>query len=468
MKVAFACGSTNKTPFSEYIPLVQFLKAKGVDCFFILDEKHDHSIADNLAVNSIRYYVEESEGGRNVKKNQESAPLDSGDQLRFVWWKKLIPVQVRELLWSIVVFFEFPKLCLQNKVAVTSVFFEEQPDALVVYGDRTLGKVAFAIQWMKLKQRTVIDLQVATSSAEFLYKSYRQGVNFSGIHPLNFVFTLFLKNLGRTVCGKNVVFYPWYVTAWLLYFKVMPEKPWLCGASHADKYLMISEKHLLDHVNEGGESSNVEIVGQFSLDSLYAKYEMRSEQKSSLLAKYFSEIEGDCMLAIVALPQFFEHHIFDRKQADQEVRFIIACLTNNEAFKVLVSLHPKMLLNDYLYLEAEYPCVKLLREERLSETIPSGDLFISAFESTISWAILCQVKPIFLDYYGLGFDLSKFRSCSVFENKAAFNSDLDNVIENLNSAGPLMLEDRRELAPFDGMAGERIYSVIVTADGGVD
>ena len=158
--------------------------------------------------------------------------------------------------------------------------------------------------------------------------------------------------------------------------------------------------------------------------------------------------------------QFFENHIFDEKRSIEEIEYVLDILTNFTDKLVLLSLHPKMPYENYSYIDSKYENIKVLKDERLSGTLPIADYFISIFESTISWALMCEVVPVFLDYYELGFDVSKYSAVQDLKNKNTFEKDMQKIIENKNEILKDISKEKELLPPFDGKSGERILSEI--------
>lgn len=464
MKICFICNSVNETPFSEYIPLAKYLSGKGFDSFFILNRKHNKNIAARLNDSGITFYVDRKKFQNNYKLNtaEASTRISKKDFSRVLKrnikkvFKKLIP----QLLIECVYYDRFNKETIYNKNLVNHIFSKENPDGVVVYGDRGTGLIAGSILWARENNKPVFDLQIALNNIPFVLATRLGKLKF------------YVKNsfMNRRVAKKfpeqvqntkegDILFYPWYKVMVLNKQNALPSKPWYIGDSWATNKLLISDRQKSDSISEGGRSDHAVVVGQFSLDNLYEKYKNRTSLKIEMRSKYFPKgKEGEVLL--FALPQFAEHAILKFDQALEEIDFILNLLSEFKELNILLSLHPKMSYERYAQFDQKYDNIRILKEERLSDAMPVSDYFMAAFESTITWALLCESIPVFLDYFKLNYDVSKYHSCVVVKEKDNLKQVLEKMIAEKVKWQGLIRKDQDKLPPFDGQSGERIYQII--------
>ena len=97
----------------------------------------------------------------------------------------------------------------------------------------------------------------------------------------------------------------------------------------------------------------------------------------------------DKKIIICALPQLAEHNILDWENHWKEIEFLVSTISSRKQ-NLILSLHPKMEREKYLFLEEKYNCK--IAEERLFEFLPIADLFIATFSSTIIWSVFCEIS----------------------------------------------------------------------------
>jgi len=202
--------------------------------------------------------------------------------------------------------------------------------------------------------------------------------------------------------------------------------------------------------------TKVQVVGQYSHDALYESYAKRTPLRREISATYFPESGGNNLL-ILALPQLFEHNIQNFDLAMQEIDYLVKTLSEIENLNILISLHPKMRPENYAFVK-HYKGVNISRK-RLYDILPSADLYISAFESTITWSLMCGVISIYIDFYKLGLDLSKYNGCIVLAERDNFGRDVNLLCESISPqeySEDEIPQQARGLPPFDGHSGDRI------------
>ena len=444
MKVAFVASGTNKTPYSEYVPLARYLKENGHFPFFVLPKSFSKTIANSIMENGIKLFIEDQEVKQkfSVLEQQKLGNRHDNKKQR----KGLLKFISRTRL-----FIRFYYSFKQSKHTIRNVFQIEEPDVVIVYGDRNKELVPATMRLCHDKEIPICLIQVAANNMEFILHSRFDNPDFD---PSNFLNLLLNKRSPEQVYtyeGKSYNFFPWYLGWALALNKLLPANPWFDGESWANKCLLISENHLRDAQKDGAKCDNAVITGQYSHDKLFRAYMNRDIEKAEICRKYFNG--EDKPLIIYGLPQLIEHGLLSKSETFDSIKTILSGISI-EKYNVLISLHPKMQIENYRWIEDKFSNVKIAAGERLNEILPTGEFFISAFESTIPWAIMCGVIPIYTDYYNLGLDVSKYKSCVILKEQEQFHVDFSSLNKALLEQK--LSEDQGYLPPFDGKSGARI------------
>ncbi len=450
-KIIFSLGSNNLTPYSEHIPLASYLKDKGFTSTFLMDESYSESILKKILLKKHQVFINEKELKEtsllfsNLKNKDKKDCLKTKESNVKNKFKKLFPFLIS--INRLIINYRFLK---RSILIIKDVFNRIKPDIVVLYGDRTYGFTPAIISYCKKKGIPIYDIEIAVSNLKFLAKN-RMGSNYLNTN-LNKLCAYLFKIETIRLENKEVFFYDWTYMAPMGILDLTARKPWYIGSNGATYFLRKSNVGQ-PHTNVDYQRT-VETVGQFSLDKLFETYQKKEGQKNRLLNKYFSHINSYDKIIILALPQMYEHNLMSKEDAKECINYITNEISGYIRNLVFISLHPKMDYENYNYLDKHN--VKVVKEERLNEILPIGDLFISCFESTIQWSILCEVVPIFLDYFNFGFDLSSMSSCQIFKDKDKLNDEFKNTIKNLPKIKKKLQIDKHQYLPFDGNAGARI------------
>jgi hypothetical protein len=457
MKIAFVCGSQNKTPYSEFMPLSKYFYDNGIESFFVLDKKVDPEIKQSLIDNNANFYLE------NIKYNtitNNAYIKNNKKQVRKVFLKKVIPYFLRVIIKQFSELIVKYKFFIKTDNLIEDIFNLEQPDAIILYGDRAKGMIPSSIKWIRKNNKTIIDLQIAISDENFYYNSRKSNFYFSTKNPFNFIFSILFPNYKKCFKGECVLFDAWSTILILWSKNMLPANPWYLGQSWADHFLIISKQSYNDLLTLYPSVNNTTIVGQYSHDLLFKTFNNKDNAKRKLIEKYFAHMKTDQEIILFSMPQFYEHNLFTKEKAMSEIEYILDNLAKISNKLILLSLHPKMPYEKYSYINEKYQNIKVLKDERLNEALPIADYFISIFESTISWALMCEVLPIFLDYYYFGFNMNKYKSVQNLKNRSLFLDDIQLIISNKNEIIKNISKDKKLLPPFDGKSGSRILNKI--------
>lgn len=467
MKIAIFTNSKNKTGLSELVPLSIFFKEQGHEPFFIFELDNDANIdvINNLYSKGIVSYS----NGNKADNDQQLTPGKSQTkyQQSFSAWIYLKKIFKKKPFFSIAIAVKGAHYFLQHRAKIKQqlskagiIFSKEKFDILVASDDRGTSGILALNNLCKKNNVPFITLQIAADDQFFLYKSYRKNEQFNSDTLLNKILLNKTPNQHHSFENKKITFYPWHVALALKTMGMLPTNPWYNGQSFSDKNLVLSNEYFEKYSTVTNKQSHNIVVGQFSHDKLYQSYIDRKKIKKKLLTKYFNSAESKKDVIIYSAPQFFEHRIFSEIRSKEEIEYILDVLNNFTDKLTLVSLHPKMKYNNYKYINKKYENIKVLDTERLSETLPVCEYFISTFESTISWALMCKIVPIFLDYYNLGFDLTKFPATQILSEKEKFKANIKNIFKCKERILTTIDEASNLLPPFDGNSGERILNEI--------
>jgi hypothetical protein len=457
MKVAFVCSGANSTPFAEFIPLSKYLNAENVETTFLLDDNPSLNVIESLEKEKRKFYCD-NQKIKTVKSSPTAKQEDSPSKLSVL--KNTFPLNIlkRYLAGTKNYLVAIKKLKHYKQVA-KDFFLTEKPDCLILYGDRNLNIVPAAIKYAKENNIPIVVLQAAAAVKTILFHARQGSIENSTSLLVNKILKKKFPQQWASDGKVSYSFYTWHLTLALLKLKMLPKNPWIDGDSWADKHLLISKQDLLAKKKEGSLCDNTSIVGQYSHDLLHNKYVNRVKTKKELSDKYFNGSEKQ--LIIFAFPQFWEHNLLKKEEAYKEITILVDSLTKLSNCNILVSLHPKMRYDNYKIFEKNSPNFKIAQEERLSNILPTGAIFLSIFESTISWALLCNVVPVYLNFYGYGYSLDRDSGCIVLDDKNEFENSMKEITTNLEDyKNKLTSLGKDTLPPFDGKSGERILNEI--------
>jgi hypothetical protein len=202
---------------------------------------------------------------------------------------------------------------------------------------------------------------------------------------------------------RGCYYYPHFIGNALDKFGVITLNPNVMGSGKSD-FLCLNSRYYEDlYVKNGVKKEKVRVVGDISYDELYNKFIQKVKVKKVVLSKY--NLDEKKNIIIVALPQLGEHGMLSWDRHWEEVDFLIKNIDKVNQ-NILISLHPKMCRKNYIFLEKKYNCRVL--NERLVEVLVAADLFIATYSSTVAWSVLCGIKTLVVDFYGLNYTMYDF------------------------------------------------------------
>ncbi|MEK9727588.1 MAG: hypothetical protein VW397_05730, partial [Candidatus Margulisiibacteriota bacterium] len=227
---------------------------------------------------------------------------------------------------------------------------------------------------------------------------------------------LLYYTMGHQFYNKKYLFFDPSMTLALKLFGTLSNYPWQIGAGLVTNVCVDSQNTWNRYHLNGLDKEKLNLVGETNHPDIYRGFKNKDEIKAKILGKYGMASEKKCI--ICSLPQLYEHGFADEATHWEEMNFLTKSLS--EHCNLLISLHPKMNRNSYVFLEKKFG-VRILNEP-LKNVIAIADLFVATFSSTIYWSILCEVPSIVVDFYGFNYDaFDFFSSIDIVKEKTALS-----------------------------------------------
>lgn len=216
--------------------------------------------------------------------------------------------------------------------------------------------------------------------------------------------------------GKSVSFHTFGEALALNKLDVLSSNPWVIGFNDAvSKLAVFNKKDKAQFLEMGIASEKIDVTGQVSFDALYRLMNKKDEIRKKLNEKY--ALNANEPLLICAVPVFGEHNIINEAENKRMLTclFQILHVLKEEGTEVLLSLHPRMKLENYAFATKDYG-LKIL-EEPLKDVISAASTFTSHQSSVIFWALLMQIPTVILDHYQVNAEAFNNINCCVTVKK---------------------------------------------------
>ena len=439
--------------FTDQISFANKIVKKNVDVFFFISE----AVYDEypIAVSELKFKIinGKSQGKKNNIFNFFIDILN-GRKLRFI-------ADMRNMVYDSFLFESKAKKREEKYFSVldntrkklTKIVAENKINLMLLNGDRNLGyESIFLSIATSLSIPIVIPYMVYFAEKEELV---RKGIKV--LPPI--LSSRYSKNSQNrfkihSVCNR--FFYPNYIANSLNRLGILSDNPWFVGGGISN-ILCLPNIHMKNHyiknlINE----SKIRVLGDVAYDTLYRSTLKKEKITLEVIKNY--DLNPNRNIIIIALPQLAEHGIVSWRKHWQEIIFLMDSVSSLNK-NVLISLHPRMSRDSYLFLEKNYNC-KILNE-RLSAVLVSADMFVSTFSSTVLWSTICGIKTLVVDFYGLNYSIYDFLTSVEIINK---KKNLKTALCRLISSQIDFTSDWERLSKekvFDGNTIER-YSNLIT------
>lgn len=343
----------------------------------------------------------------------------------------------------------------KNYDKIIKLVQEYKIDVLLINGDRHLGLEPVFLKISKeLNIPSIIVYIVDYANEE---RIFHNDVITKKIKP-NIFTSQYISNSQNNLKYKivrNSYYYPHPIGNALDKFGVLTKNPYIMGSGSSDVLCLNNQYYKDLYISRGIDKRKIQVVGDGVYDHIYTQYTKRDTTKQDTLNKY--SLNSDKKVVIIALPQLGEHNILPWNRHWEEINFLMKSLDSLEQ-NILVSLHPKMDRKKYEFLEDKYNCTIL--DERLADVLPIADMFVATFSSTVVWSILCGIKTVVVDFYGLNYTMYDFlTSIKKVDQKENLQTTLKSTLaEEIDFTKDWKSLSRDEV--FDGKTIQRYIKLI--------
>ncbi len=204
-------------------------------------------------------------------------------------------------------------------------------------------------------------------------------------------------------------------------FGTLSNFPWFNGNGLNDLILVNNGFDKIDLIDNKVEEKKILIIGHPEYELIYKNFLKKEKLKSKIYQE--NQFDNNKKLIIAAIPQWFEQGLLNIEEHNKEIKNYLEILSRTEC-NILLSLHPRQQLKDYLDLEDKY--IKISKT-KLSNILCCADRYVTNLSSTIIWGILLGIPTVTYDPCKLKYkNLLKFKSIKICESKSQFSSNILN------------------------------------------
>jgi len=262
---------------------------------------------------------------------------------------------------------------------------------------------------------------------------------------------------------------PWYEIIAQERFGIAPPQPWALNSGSADAILVESIERVDYYRTAGLADEPLLPVGSAFDDEMARLLADRRAARDDLDRRH--GLDGTKPLAICALPPDQlpgrPHPQFATFEA--LVRAWLQPWTEQQAFNVVVRLHPRLRREEFAFIERDLGLP--ISDRPTSELIATCDTYVASASATIRWAAACGKPTINYDVFGYRYD-DFSRAGGVAH--AATHAEYEQLVRRVADGPTFYLEllrraraCRRRWGNLDGRGTERmirVFDYLTTTD----
>lgn len=437
--------ASSTTPIRSFIELTKQLETKTNLKVYMLCE----SIADyQKIIREGQFHCDEITfielGNHKIKdsKHKTGAAIGSSEKSNInkkTWlykcWRKIYKnSQIAKLLIDIKDIIKIIKINIKKKAEINKYFRHYSPDMVILYGDSRMGYEAHVIHSAaKYKIPRIIAPIVNIAKAEYIVRSgawcYKKEENEK--------FSILEKFVLKKYPGSHVKvgdihafrYTPCEIAAYGM-MNILPNNPWVTGAGMITDIALISQEYYEYAVSVMGESYKRKACVTHTIEESDIKIHLgeRDQIQKYIIQKYNIDCSQVVCFALTAyanssLPLDFE--------TEKEIYTKIAYEMTKIFGKVLISLHPRMDKQKYMYFHEIYGCIII--EEPFYKIIPACDIYIgNSISSTNEIVKNINFPKIFIDHeiYFRGLTDEDIKNIKIEAFKAKEQASLQIIFED--------------------------------------
>ncbi len=248
-----------------------------------------------------------------------------------------------------------------------------------------------------------------------------------------------------------------------------PPEPWAFNSGYADA-ITAESPAMIDYAAAAGlPRARMISTGSPSDDAMFRILRDAVDQRRRLYEDL--QLPAGRPMLLTPMPPDFLYLPGGRPQCDFQTydalsQAWIAALADQEAFNVVVALHPSVEIETMRHIEG--PNVRIA-SRRTSELVPLCDLYVASVSSTIRWAIACGKPVINYDVYRYRYtDFMNVDGVLTTENYDEFRTSVRRLTGNRDELEALRQRQMQAAARWgflDGRCCERILDVLTNAAG---
>lgn len=338
-------------------------------------------------------------------------------------------------------------------LAVREALLDLRPAAVVVFEDRIHDPEGIWLRQLGRAGIPAILVRYASSSSESDFWS-RSGRTAYSLH--RGILALFRRAFAysqpghvRRLGAESLLFYPLWDSLALKIAGMADRNPWVVGGGCVARVALQGHSDRLEAESLTGIHGRFVVTGQPIWD------ELANVNGAHGLAR------GSGSRVLCAVPQWAEHH---QLPWDVHMRFIesLMRILGECGGRAVLSLHPKADKARYLPVAKKFGLS--ISEKPLIAELPSADIFVASWSSTIRWAAMLGIPSINLDWAGQSYSLfEKLVSMPVARTPGEFERELTGYLadpQRRSRVGEALRAEAAIYGSIDGNACRRVIDLI--------
>ena len=186
---------------------------------------------------------------------------------------------------------------------------------------------------------------------------------------------IFFQNLFALMSAKNT--------------GILSSNSWWPGNGICDAVFVDSKYTKELYIKNKVEEEKIYIVGHPDYDLIFESLKNKAEIRRRFLDEF--HLDEKLPYVLLAVPQYYEQGDMEKEKHWKLIESYIQSLKSIN-INLLLSLHPRMIYEDYEFLQKKYNCN--IVDQKLCSFIGCADLFLATNSTTLNWSIMCDIPTV--------------------------------------------------------------------------